>query len=159
MIWILDSSAVINSRGVVSLARGEQVVTTDLIVAEIKDFTSRMLLEVLQSSTDFSTIPVSRLQGEMALVERKAALSKDQLSTADLSVAALAFHFHSQSKVNTVLTDDYRLQNLLSILGLLYRPVIMTGIKTIKNPRFTRCKACNRQLEEEKVCQHCGTIN
>ncbi|MFW9992912.1 MAG: DNA-binding protein [Candidatus Odinarchaeota archaeon] len=159
MFWIIDSSAVINSRGVVSLARGEKIVTTNLVIDEIKDFTSRMLLETLQSSTDFSIFPVSQLQQEMRTVKGVAARSKKRLSMADLSVAALAYHFRSQDKENTVLTDDYLLQNLLSNLGLRYRSVQMPGIKITKKYGSARCMVCKKILDDEKTCPHCGTAN
>lgn len=83
---------------------------------------------------------------------------KKRLSTADQSVLALAFDLNeTEGKKAIILSDDYSIQNIASVLHIHFQSVSQKGItKTFKWIR--RCRGCGRKLsEEETECPICGS--
>lgn len=81
-----------------------------------------------------------------------------RLSVADKSVLALAVDVESVAgKKAVILTDDYSIQNIASVLEISFQPISQTGItKTFKWIR--RCRGCGRLLShKETVCPICGS--
>ncbi|MHA1450445.1 MAG: hypothetical protein ACTSP4_13610, partial [Candidatus Hodarchaeales archaeon] len=154
-----DSSAIINSRGNVIGRENEILATTDLIIAEIKDFTSRMILDVLKNSSNFMIHQAGLLESETKTVMKEAEDSKMVLSNADLSVAALAYHYKQKGENIMLLTDDYRLQNLLGRLSIPFKSILRPGISEIRRYRVKKCRACNHRLEGDEPCPNCGFVN
>jgi len=91
---------------------------------------------------------------------RKAATSTgdiELLSETDISVIALAIEMENV----LVLTDDFRIQNVLRSLGIRFQPAGEIGDRTVKevwNWTF-RCRGCGRYFEEEpgQDCPICGS--
>lgn len=83
---------------------------------------------------------------------------KKRLSLADQEVLALALDVNAmKEKKPIILTDDYSIQNIASVLKISYQPVSQKGItKTFKWIR--RCRGCGRKLtDQEEECPICGS--
>jgi UPF0271 protein len=81
-----------------------------------------------------------------------------RLSTADQMVLALAFDVQQmENKKAIIITDDYSIQNIASVLKIQFQAVSQKGItKTFKWMR--RCRGCGRKLTpEESICPICGS--
>jgi UPF0271 protein len=87
-------------------------------------------------------------------VEDAATKSGDigRLSDVDISVIALAVDLNG-----IVLTDDYSIQNVCKIMGIVYRTVGMDGIKKIEKWNY-RCNGCGKWYKEKmNDCPICGS--
>ena len=74
-----------------------------------------------------------------------------RLSDVDVTVLALALDVSGE-----ILTDDYSIQNVASILNIPYRPVGMQGIKKVEKWNY-RCVGCGKWYKEDvKECSICG---
>lgn len=74
-----------------------------------------------------------------------------RLSDVDVTVLALAVDVGG-----TILTDDYSIQNVASIMGIPYRPVGTEGIRKVEKWNY-RCNGCGKWYkEEQKECPICG---
>ncbi len=81
-----------------------------------------------------------------------------RLSSADKAVLALAVDVQDNKKTKAViLTDDYSIQNIASVLHIPFQAISQRGItKTFKWIR--RCNGCGRTLSStESVCPICGS--
>jgi len=81
-----------------------------------------------------------------------------RLSSADRAVLSLAVDVDLMENVHAViLTDDYSIQNIASVLKIEFQPISQKGItKTLKWIR--RCQGCKRVLSsDESVCPICGS--
>jgi len=81
-----------------------------------------------------------------------------RLSKADQAVLALAVDAKSNKKEKIIiLTDDYSIQNIASVLNIQFQSLSQKGItKTFKWIR--RCRGCGRVLSsDEKICPICGS--
>jgi len=81
----------------------------------------------------------------------------DRLSETDISIIALAIEMENV----LVLTDDFRIQNVLRSLDIRFQPAGEIGERTVKevwNWTF-RCRGCGRYFEEEpgQDCPICGS--
>ncbi|AFL67049.1 NOB1 family endonuclease [Desulfurococcus amylolyticus] len=117
--------------------------TTESAVNEVIDSENRNvltdaietgLIEVLEPGDSFylRAVEEARRIGEIT-----------KLSKTDLEVAALALMLNERGKV-VVVTDDYSLQNLLLHLGISFKPLKTSGIKTSR--------------EYSEYCPTCGYI-
>lgn len=81
-----------------------------------------------------------------------------RLSSADQAILALAVDVRNvEKKKAIILTDDYSIQNIASVLNIAFQPILQTGItKTFKWIR--RCRGCGRILSnDESDCKICGS--
>ena len=72
------------------------------------------------------------------------------LSPVDLDILALAF-----STGNTLVTDDYRMQNVCSHRGHPWRGVIQDGVREVRSHTLA-CVGCGAVHREGKICPACG---
>ena len=145
-IYVLDSSAFINADDVPD---GE-LFSTPKIREEVRDFKSRMLFQTRSIKT---IVPGSRYVAE---VKSKAVDTGDftKLSSADISVLALALQLKETKKKAIILTDDYNIQNMAEEMGMDYKPVSVPGIKKIFK-RMLYCGKCRKYRAGDK-CPGCG---
>jgi len=83
----------------------------------------------------------------------------DRLSVVDMSIIALAIEMERV----TVITDDFRVQNVLGSLGIGFLPAGEIGDRTISETwTWTyRCKGCGRYFENAQKrdeCPICGSL-
>jgi len=75
-----------------------------------------------------------------------------RLSDVDVSVIALALDLKG-----VVMTDDFSIQNVCSIMGIEYRSVGTDGIKKVEKWNY-RCNGCGKWYKEKtNDCPICGS--
>ena len=74
------------------------------------------------------------------------------LSNVDLDVLALAF-----STGLTLVTDDYRMQNVCQHRGHPWRGVIQDGVREVRTHALV-CKGCGSVHKQGEFCPDCGSI-
>jgi len=98
-------------------------------------------------------------QAKKIIVETMKRLGENlRLSIADQMVLALAVDVSNEKdKKPVLLSDDYSIQNIASVLDISVQSISQKGItKTFKWIR--RCRGCGRILSpEESVCKICGS--
>ena len=73
-----------------------------------------------------------------------------RISEADASLLALALQLEA-----TLVTDDYSMQNVASILGIDIQNIEKEGIKGIWKWQWT-CRKCKKKLDGPGECEICG---
>ena len=73
------------------------------------------------------------------------------LSSVDLDVLALAF-----STGHTLVTDDYRMQNVCHHRGHPWRGVIQDGVREVRTHALI-CKGCGTTQQQGDTCPDCGS--
>ena len=73
------------------------------------------------------------------------------LSPVDLDVLALAF-----SMGYTLVTDDYRMQNVCSHRGHPWRGVVQDGVREVRSHAL-QCVGCGSVQRQGEVCPDCGS--
>ncbi|MBS1263505.1 MAG: Endoribonuclease Nob1 [Methanonatronarchaeales archaeon] len=81
------------------------------------------------------------------------------LSGADLEVLGLALELRDEGEEPVIVTDDYAVQNVASVLGVEFRPVEQRGIEEVLEWQWF-CPGCGRvfgEVEEMETCPVCGS--
>jgi UPF0271 protein len=153
MNLILDSSALLSGR-LTSLPAGfEGVHITSSIRREISRGNPGRLLTGLLDAGMRITDPADTSKA------RKAASRTgdfDELSDTDLEIISLAIELDDPM----VITDDFRIQNVLSHLNIEFRPAGEIGERTIRETWqwHYRCRGCGRYYDEKIMeCPVCGS--
>ena len=154
-LFILDASALINSRQINFYQRLGTLTTVPSIVAELKDSLSMMRLTALLES---GVITVRSPCDNTINIIRETALtvgSLDALSFPDIEVLALALELKKQYAC--IISDDLEIQNLASFLGLRFRSS-PHGKMIHRQIRWNfKCDICGSTTSSQiKVCPHCG---
>ncbi|KUO41099.1 MAG: hypothetical protein APZ16_05845 [Candidatus Hadarchaeum yellowstonense] len=135
-ILVLDTSAVIAGLAP-GLVDAEQV-TVPEVLEEARDICSKLKLETAVLAGKVRVKEPSRKSLEM--VRDKVEHSGDTVSETDVKLLALALDLKERAEI---VTDDYAIQNLATMLKLPYRRVAMPGIKEV--------------LRWEAICPACGS--
>jgi UPF0271 protein len=93
-------------------------------------------------------------QSSVSKVKEAASKSGDmgRLSDVDISVIALAIDLDG-----IVLTDDYSIQNVCSLMNINYRSIGTDGIKKVEKWNY-RCNGCGKWYKEKQNdCPICGS--
>jgi UPF0271 protein len=117
---VLDASAFINA----SMLEKAECFTTPDVIAELKDIKSKSLAEVAIGQGMLSVRSPSPESIRKVIGKALDVGSEKILSTADLSVMALALELDA-----VVVTDDWTLQNLAAHFGIPYEGVFRGTIK------------------------------
>jgi len=121
MKCVLDASAFINA----DIFQGEgECYTTERVVDELRDFRSK---EIASSAMAARTLRISRPStGSINVVSEKEVEvgCNPRLSETDRGLIALAIDLDA-----TLITDDFRMQNVAAHLGVAYRGVLRGEIK------------------------------
>ena len=80
------------------------------------------------------------------------------LSEADISVVALALEMKERGSIVTVISDDYAVENLSTILGI-KRVSVMTGGITKVVEWLIFCQGCGKVFRDQgiQICDVCGS--
>ncbi len=156
-LFLLDTSAVIP--GFIPLEEGYGYLTVEGVIREVTNEVERLKLEL---AVEQGHLRVER-PGEDALarVRERAGESGDSrhLSETDLDLLALALEKKEAGDEPVILTDDFDIQNLASILGIEYTPLAERGIGRVFRWRLV-CRGCRRRYPAdygEEVCGVCGS--
>ncbi|MEM1981149.1 MAG: hypothetical protein QW788_01145 [Candidatus Hadarchaeales archaeon] len=152
-VCVLDTSALI---GGFSPGREEaEQVTVPSVLNELKEGISRFRLEAGLAGKKVKILEPSaeKIKEVSKLVEK----TGDKLSKTDVELLALALSLWGEGEKVEVVTDDYGIQNVASLLGIPHRGLLMPGIrKVVKWSRM--CPACGRRYPARaKYCSVCGS--
>lgn len=154
---ILDSGAVINDSSFNFL--GGIFFMPSSAFSELKDMRSRLLADNAVKN-GFLFVQTPSIES-VANARESAKKVGTKLSNQDLDVLALAIESLDGGKRGTavrVLTDDYSLQNVLSSLGIPFRPIIHGGIKKHFALKEKPCQNCGTK-SGNSACERCGYEN
>jgi UPF0271 protein len=147
---VLDAASILSGR-LNSIANVEAYITPE-VVSELGKGRPSVQLENLLSAGLMVRSP-----SDMDEAKRLATSTGDMphLSISDLSVIALAIELKG-----TVITDDFRVQNVLKAAGLPFLPAGEIGERTIGSvwKWIYRCRGCGRYFEHGGPdCPICGS--
>ena len=156
IIYIIDTSAVLSGKPLP--VDQHQCLTVEEIADEFSPGGSswRMFQYLIEKGLSIHR-PSSEAKNQVNQVVKKMG-ETHRLSKADMSVLALAFEIKTEKKEKAIiLTDDYSIQNIASILHISTQSISQKGItKTFKWIR--RCRGCGRVLsQDETICPICGS--
>ncbi len=145
MIHVLDSSALFAMEDLPP----ERCVAPSGVIAELNRYGDPRVArwEGLLQVQDPGTEAIEE-------VRERARRSGDlgRLSDVDISVLALALELKG-----VILSDDYSIQNVATIMGLNFMPVGMDAIKEVRRWNY-RCLGCGRWYKEKMPeCPICGS--
>lgn len=146
-MYILDSSFFFDEK---YLTLDGELWTTDQVRDEIKDFSSRARLQILEDNG----LKIGQASSEEIQHVRDVAESSGDLrvlSSTDISVIALGLSLHG-----TVLSADFAVQNVCKHLNI---PVKSLLEKTAKKKVWKRiCSGCGAEIPNgESECPICGS--
>ncbi len=145
---VLDASAVLSGMDLPEPAR---MVTTSFVVDEVsKGRMGRKMAYLLEAGLRVQD-PTPESMDRVDSASKKMGES-GRLSGADLGILALAIDVGG-----ILLSDDYSIQNLASVLNISYKGLVQLGIK--KEFQWTyRCRGCGRYYDEPADdCRVCGS--
>lgn len=155
MLYILDSAAILND-SLFSFSKQDKYMTTDSIVAEMRDLRSRALVNAAVSD---SRLKIQNPEEKtINAVKERSAKDGFRLSRADLSILALAVEMKRKKRILTLITDDRSVQNFCLLFKIRFLDVLRGRInETIAFER--RCSGCSKLFPQEtklKECDICG---
>lgn len=153
--YVLDASAFINGFKLLS----NNNFTVPEITAEIKDFESRLVLDM---AIDDGKLIIQDVEAKyIDEVDDVISASGDvlRLSVADKKLIALALMLSEEGRNVKVISDDYTIQNSLKIMKIPYSSIITDGIKGVYNWKKV-CEGCKKEYSEDYPfddCEICGS--
>jgi len=155
-VFIIDTSALLSGKSL-HITDGIMV-TTPGVCSEMKpggrDHRAFQLLQEkglsVESPSNESADFIKKTAKETGDIQR--------LSSADIEILSLSLDYiKNDMKQPIILTDDYSIQNIASILHLPFQNISQKKI-TKKFKWFCRCPGCGKQFTEPvKTCTICGT--
>jgi UPF0271 protein len=148
MRYVLDTSALLSGK---DLPADSEMYTSPKILEELKHGRMRRRLDFLiESGLRVVSPSEGKLKEVLSAAERSGDISR--VSEADMEILGLAMELEA-----TLLTDDYSIQNLASILGVDYKGISQDEIKETRKWRI-RCKGCGRFWDTmHPSCPVCGS--
>jgi UPF0271 protein len=154
-ILVLDAPAFI--RGCQPY-QGEECYTVEEVLREIRRGDTGLKVEL--SVREGRLRVESPRQRSLDNVEETATESGDiaLLSEADLKLLALALDLKEDGKKVAIVTDDYDIQNVASLLGIEYLPLAERGIRKVLRWKNI-CKGCGKRfpIKYKGRCDVCGS--
>jgi len=142
-VHVVDSCAIFMKK------RYRDMVTVPEVIEEIKDKNSRLFLSIID-------IRVEDADAESVKKVKKVATESGdihKLSDTDIKLIAKALELKEKDAV--LVTDDYAIQNVASLLGIQVDNILQPTIE--KTYRWTRmCRGCGRQTDHD-TCPVCGS--
>lgn len=130
----------------------ENLVTTPDVISEVSNERTRSLI-ALSKINVWQADPIELRKAKAAA----RGTGDSDLSKADLSVLALCLHIAAEGNEAILLSDDFAVENVASMLGIKARP-LMTGGITIASQWVYFCPACGKKYERPRPdCIVCGT--
>jgi endoribonuclease Nob1 len=147
---VLDTTAFY--AGVPYTNTSENLVTTPDVISEVSNERTRSLI-ALSKLNVFQGSP----QNMKTVRDAAQRTGDNSLSQADLSVLALCLNIQEDGNEAILLSDDFAVENVASLLGIKARPLMTNGIKTASEWVFF-CPACGKKYAKPRPdCLVCGT--
>lgn len=152
---VLDTSAFITGFGPDSSC---YTCTVREVINEIKNRELKLKVELFLNDRSLKLVEPS--ERALAYVKKTAEKSGDisTLSDTDLKVIALACDLKEEGSEVAVMTDDYGIQNVASILKIAFTPAAEMGIKRVITWKNI-CGACKKRFPPDFKgrCTVCGS--
>ncbi|MAF88993.1 MAG: ribonuclease VapC [archaeon] len=150
--YILDASAI--QSGFEALGFSEELFSTPDVIEEVRN---KLIAYNLNLAISLDKIKLENPSEEYVNhVSERARASGDRLSDNDVGLIALALKKKAKGRVRIV-TDDYGIQNLSSLLGIEFTPIGAEGIKEVIEWVYY-CPACfKKHSPQVDICEVCGT--
>ncbi|KYK23973.1 nucleic acid-binding protein [Thermoplasmatales archaeon SM1-50] len=156
-IFVIDTSAILSGKPI--SIDGASLVTTPGVSDEFspggRDYRTFELLKEIGLAIHMPS------KEAIDIVKKTAQQSGDdrRLSVVDFEVVALALDINKEPNIEaTILTDDYSIQNIASLLHIKFEGFMHKEI-TKKFKWVSRCPGCGKQFNEiKKICPICGTL-
>ena len=144
---VLDSSAFIGG----FLPEEDEYFTVHEVIDEVEDDQSKERLSYFLNS---GKIKIKEPNVEIVEdVIKKSQATGDNLSLTDIKLIALAIELDSP-----ILSEDYGIQNVSSVMNIKYKSIRESGIKKMINWEYY-CMGCRKiYSKDKKICQDCGSI-
>lgn len=148
MKYVLDSSALLSGKPLPPVC--DCLVSPQVVQEVTKGRAGRALSFLLDAGLE-----VREPSGSGVVKVRSASSGTgDSSRVSDADVEALALAFESGA---TLLTDDYSMQNLATVLRVAYKAVSQRGIAQVWT-WVRRCRGCRKEWPEGvKECPDCGS--
>ena len=149
--YVLDSSALI-SLGLIA-GKGVNLFVTPSVLKELKGSLA------VSIGVEQGTLKVVRPPEELTEKVMRLAREKKEagLSTADISVLALALHLKEEGLDPIIVTDDYSIMNLAAHLNLKFERARREKIK-LAIEWIIYCPSCGKTFKRWlEACPHCGS--
>lgn len=155
MTLILDTSAFLSGLYSSMSTGNDDVFITSWVKEEVAKGVPHRALENLMAAGLKIRDPITL---DAAKEEAKITGDLEELSETDLSIIALALEIGGVK----VVTDDFRIQNVLKNLDIQFLPAGEIGDRTIKDiwSWTFRCRGCGRYFDERQKgdeCPICGS--
>ncbi|MGQ9759383.1 MAG: NOB1 family endonuclease [Candidatus Methanomethylicaceae archaeon] len=154
--YVLDTSAIIYGFNP-QLVEGEHYITPR-VVSELSGRKTKALIDLYIS---LGRLKMRSPKDEtMNKIRIQASSSGDLpvLSDTDMEVVALAMELKGEGREPIVVSDDYSLQNLCTLLSIPFKPMVTRGISK-EFWWFVYCPACGATYDPSSkltICQVCG---
>ncbi|MEM0116916.1 MAG: NOB1 family endonuclease [Conexivisphaerales archaeon] len=154
--YVLDTSAVL--AGFLNTSASNDMYVTPLVIAEVK---KKLGEEEASLLLDFRKLFVVEplLETVNEILERIKKMGEGgNLSPADISVLALGVDINKSATVE-IITDDYSIQNVATMLGLRVHSLATKPIRSTVLWEY-RCKGCGKvytTIGKNKICMVCGS--
>ncbi|HDI02363.1 MAG TPA: DNA-binding protein [Ignisphaera sp.] len=126
LVVVLDTAAFLS--GFQLLLHGLELITTPSVIKEVRDFESVARLEIALSVDRVRVIMPSRMFIDKAITIAKDIGILHRLSPTDIEVIALALEYKGKGFKVLVATDDYAIQNIVSLENMDFLPIKTQGI-------------------------------
>ncbi len=152
LIHVLDSTVFIGlDFPILQSINAQKFVTTHSVIDELKDFRSKMNLDIMRQESKLEVI-VPDLQALKLFKKRLRKIDPNtRLSETDIQVLALSYQLNG-----VVVTNDLALQNVAAHLNLKTRILSGKEIKEIRKTQL-RCRSCKKVFRTSILrCPDCG---
>jgi UPF0271 protein len=155
ILKILDSSYILHSNLDFS---NESYCISNSVLREIKNSKANLMVNIAIKNGNIKIVDPSRETRKKVKAIAKETGDLEKLSHADIDVLALALE--NLEKNSILLTDDYGIQNVASLLKLNWQGLQQRGIKE-KFHWIKICEGCKREYDKEEqsdnICKICGS--
>jgi len=156
LIFVLDTSAIIYGFNP-QLVEGEHYITPR-VASELSGKKTKALIDLYVSSGRLKVREPKAKTKEQVKAQASATGDLPVLSETDLEVVALALELKQEGCEAVVVSDDYSLQNLCTLLSIPFKPMVTKGISQ-EFWWFVYCPACGATYDSSSKlteCQVCG---
>jgi UPF0271 protein len=155
---VLDTSAILQGYNPIE---NVQLFTVPEVIEEVKSPILRLKISSLVTSLNLTVLsPKDTYRDKIETISMEMG-EKNSLSSTDKSVLALTLQLQDEKSIDTTLiSDDYSVQNISTILGLKNRGIANQGIKRIYKWKIY-CPGCKNEFQEmplTRECNICGTL-
>jgi UPF0271 protein len=129
------------------------LITVPSVVGELKSSEAVLRFELARESGARVEMPEPEMRGEV-LEMAKYTQDIEDLSSTDVDILAKALEYKESA---VLLTDDYAVQNVASLLGIEVKPVAQKNIRDILVWE-KQCVGCRKRFDKGEICPVCGSL-